>query len=95
MDIIGNMILNFFGNILLPLFLPFFILAALAIIAGERPERALQMGFALFETFIAGGLKLLFLAAKTIYRLINHKRLSANATKDGFKKPTVVISDPD
>lgn len=96
MDILGNVLLGFFATILFPLFLPFLLMAALAAMAGQRPERALQMGFDLLETFVTGGLKLIWLAAKTIYRLSLKKPTDSGGTKKGdSKKPIIVVCDPD
>lgn len=73
MDTIGNLILGFFGIVLMPLFIPFLMLAALSILAGGRAERALQLGFDLLETFFVGGLTLVWHLVKTVRLLLKAK----------------------
>ncbi|MBY0359590.1 MAG: hypothetical protein K2W82_16415 [Candidatus Obscuribacterales bacterium] len=96
MDIIGNLFLYFFGQFLMVLLLPFLLIAALAALGGGRPDRILNMGFALLETFIAGGISLVLFIGKIIKRLSAEKRPLPASKRKSPKSPTaILITEPD
>ena len=58
MDILSNMILRAFDSLVMPLLLPFILIAVLLMIAGRKPDAALDAGFALFGMIATGMIKL-------------------------------------
>lgn len=96
MDIIGNLFLYFFGQFMMVLLLPFLLIAALAALGGGRPDRILNMSFALLETFIVGAINLVLFLVKTIKRLRAEKRPLPGSKKKSPKSPTtILITEPD
>lgn len=71
MDILSNLLLKVFDGFVLPLMLPFLLIAVFLMMAGRKPDAAIDAGFGLLGALLSGFFKLLALPVKLAFKALS------------------------